>query len=243
MKKPLLLLLCSTVMLASCKTGSEKVNDQNEQTEQTNDQNTNEQWISLFDGETLEGWRSFKKDAIVGWTVENGYLTALGEGSDLTGDIITTQQFEDFELYWEWKISPGGNSGLMFHVLEDDYETTYATGPEYQLLDDEGFPSPLEDWQKAGANYGMHVPENKNLKPVGEFNSSRIIVNDSIVEHWLNGEKILEYKLWSKDWKEKKESGKWSDYPDYGMAKKGHIALQDHGDKIWFRNIRIKRLE
>ncbi len=128
----------------------------------------------------------------------------------------------------------------MFHVLENDYQTTYATGPEYQLIDDEDFDSPLEDWQKAGANYAMHAPESKTLKPAGEFNTSRIIVFGSHVEHWLNGEKILEYELWSEDWKERKESGKWKDFPDYGMAKKGHIALQDHGDKVWFHNIPIR---
>ncbi|MBE0655842.1 MAG: DUF1080 domain-containing protein [Bacteroidales bacterium] len=230
MKNLFILIFIAAAILYSCKSATrDSQNDLSEESE----------WISLFDGKTLNGWRSFNSDTIGGWVVENGYLTALGEGSDLSGDIVSVDEFENFELYLEWKISPGGNSGVMFRVVEG-YATTYATGPEYQLLDDEGFPSPLEDWQKAGANYAMHVARNKTLKPVGEFNTTRIIVDGPHVEHWLNGEKILEYELWSDEWTELKENGKWKDYPDYGMAKKGHIALQDHGDNVWFRDVRIR---
>lgn len=235
--KIILTTLIFALIFAACKTNTDQKDSVAESKE------TQREWISLFDGETLEGWRSFKSDTIAGWTAENGYLTALGEGSDLSGDIITEEQFENFELYLEWKISPGGNSGIMFHVLEDGYETTYATGPEYQLIDDEGFPGELQEWQKAGANYAMHVPESKTLKAVGEFNTSRIIVDGSHVEHWLNGEKVLEYELWSDEWQKLKNKGKWKDYPGYGMARKGHIALQDHGSKIWFKDIKIRILK
>ena len=114
-------------------------------------------------------------------------------------------------------------------MLEGDYPTVYATGPEYQFIDDEGYPDPLEDWQKTGANYAMHNAAEKQLKPVGEFNSSKIKVKDGLVEHWLNGAKILEYELWSDDWKERVQNCKWKDYPGYGLARKGHVGLQDHG--------------
>ena len=200
-------------------------------------------WILLFDGKTTKGWRNFKQETVnEGWIVEEGDLFALGIGGDLGGDIITEDQFEDFELYLEWAISEGGNSGIFFRVLEENYSTVYATGPEYQLIDDEGYPDPLEEWQKSGANYAMHNAADKQLKPVGDFNSSRIKVKDGLVEHWLNGVKILEYELWKDDWKERVQNSKWKDHPGYGLARKGHIGLQDHGSVVKFRNIKIRDL-
>jgi len=200
-------------------------------------------WKLLFDGQTTDGWHNFKQAGVNdGWTVEDGNLIALGKGGDLGGDIITDDQFEDFELYLEWSISEGGNSGVFFNVLEGDYPTVYATGPEYQLIDDVGFANPLEEWQKAGANYAMHNAAEKQLKAVGEFNSSKIKVKDGLVEHWLNGAKILEYELWSVDWKERVQNCKWKDYPGYGLARKGHIGFQDHGSVVKFRNIKIRDL-
>ena len=236
MKQPILKLVFFGIVLpglVSCNQSAKK--------DSTGEKHIDNEWISLFNVTDLSGWRSFHSDTIYGWAVEDSCLVALGEGSDLSGDIISAEQYGDFELYFEWKISPGGNSGVMFHVLEGDHKTTYETGPEYQLLDDEGYPDPLEDWQLAGANYAMHIAENKILKPAGEFNTSMIIVDSSHVEHWLNGIKILEYELWSEDWKKRVNEGKWKDYPDYGLAKVGHIALQDHGDKTWFRNIKIRK--
>ncbi|MFP4488968.1 MAG: DUF1080 domain-containing protein, partial [Bacteroidales bacterium] len=122
--------------------------------------------------------------------------------------------------------------------------TPYLTGPEYQLIDDEGYPGELEDWQKAGADYAMYVPdpEKKSLKPAGEWNSSRIVFDNGHVEHWLNGEKILEFEAWTPEWFELKNSGKWEDAPEYGLAHSGHISLQDHGSRVWFRDMKIKEL-
>ncbi|MCB2218793.1 MAG: DUF1080 domain-containing protein [Bacteroidetes bacterium] len=200
-------------------------------------------WELLFDGKSMDAWRGFKQEDVgEGWTVMDSNLVSLGKGGDIGGDIITRDEFEDFELYLEWAISEGGNSGIFFHVLEGDHPTTYATGPEYQLIDDEGFPQTLEEWQKTGANYAMHNASEKNLKPVGEFNSSRIIVNNGRVQHYLNGSLIVDYKLWSDDWKNRVEAGKWEDYPYYGLARKGHIGLQDHGSVIRFRNIKVRDL-
>ncbi|MEZ5084442.1 MAG: DUF1080 domain-containing protein, partial [Bacteroidales bacterium] len=201
-------------------------------------------WVALFDGQTTTGWRGFNMDSIPeGWIAKNGELIGLGHGGDLEGDIVTNDQFEDFELSLEWAISEGGNSGILFHVLEGNYPATYATGPEYQLIDDVGFPKELGLWQQTGANYAMHIAsENKKLKPVGEFNSSRIKVKDGWVEHWLNGDMIVTYELWTKAWYDKLKESKWKDYPGYGRAIKGHIGLQDHGSVVKFKNIKIKEL-
>jgi len=203
-----------------------------------------EGWVLLFDGMTTDGWRGFKMNTMPqGWKVDNGCLTtSAGDGNESRGDIITSGQFEDFELYLEWAISPGGNSGIFFHVVEGVYPSTYAIGPEYQLIDDAGFPEKLEEWQQTGANYAMHPADKsrKKLMPVGEFNSSRIRFEKGHVTHWLNGEIIVEYELWTEEWHKLAHEGKWKDFPDYGLAKKGHIGLQDHGSEIRFRNIKLK---
>jgi hypothetical protein len=202
-----------------------------------------EGWALLFDGRSTEGWRGFKTDTLPeGWIVEEGNLKAMGKGSDQGGDIITEKQYEDFELYLEWAIAQGGNSGIFFHVIEGDYPTVYATGPEYQLIDDEGFPENLLEWQKTGANYAMHDPGPKKLKPVGEFNSSRIIVKNPNVKHYLNDDLVVEYDIWSADWMERVRNGKWNEFPVYGLARSGHIGLQDHGSEVMFRNIKIRDL-
>jgi Domain of Unknown Function (DUF1080) len=161
--------------------------------------------------------------------------------SDKRADLITLDQYQDFELSVEWKISKAGNSGIMYHVTEE-FDAPYKSGPEYQIIDDEGFPEKLEDWQKTGANYAMHTTSSRPTKPVGQYNLTRIVVKGAHVQHWLNGVKIVEFDMWTPDWKKRKESGKWKDAPGYGMAKKGFIALQDHGSEAWFKNIKIKPL-
>ena len=203
-------------------------------------------WISLFDGTSLKGWHGFNKTGTIpNWDIEEGAMVCLGAAADAHGgDIVSDKSFENFELKWDWKISREGNSGVMYHVVENKkYEAPYETGPEYQLIDDVNFPQVLEEWQKAGADYAMNVTnEKKKLKPVGEWNTSKIIFNKGHVEHWLNGEKIVSFQAWNSEWEKKKKEGKWKDYPDYGLAKSGFIALQDHGNKVYFKNIMIKVL-
>lgn len=204
------------------------------------------EWIILFDGGSADAWKGFKQDALpAGWKVENGMLITSGQGGDLGGDIISKEEFEDFHLYLEWNISKGGNSGIFFHVAEGDNPTVYASGPEYQLIDDIGFEYPLEEWQKTAANYAMHNADtsNKILFPASEWNTSEIEVRDGHVAHWLNGQKVVEYQLWDTDWFKRVKEGKWNEYPNYGRAIRGHIGLQDHGSPVYFRNIRIKRLD
>jgi len=207
---------------------------------------TKGQWISLFDGKSLKGWHGYNKTGPVkNWEIEDGGLVCLGAAKNASGgDIVTDKKFANFELKWEWKVNKGCNSGVMYHVLEGaKYHSPYETGPEYQIIDDIGFPEHLEDWQQAGADYAMHVANSeKKLKPIGEWNTSSIIFNKGHVEHWLNGKKIVEFEAWSADWNKKRETGKWKDYPDYGKAKTGEIALQDHGDKAYYKHIMIKEL-
>jgi len=209
-------------------------------------------WELLFDGKTLNGWRDYGRPEVTGpWVVEKGTLSALGQGCDLTGYIISEKQYESFELVFDWKISPGGNSGVFYHVVErPEYTVPYATGPEYQIVDCDGFPNDswphaLEDWMKVGANYAMHVPDDPskvNPKPVGKWNTSKILFDNGHVEHWLNGIKILEFQAWTDDWFDRKNSGKWDAFPEYGLARKGHLSLQDHGDRVWYRNMKIREL-
>ncbi|MCD4725311.1 MAG: DUF1080 domain-containing protein [Bacteroidales bacterium] len=216
-----------------------------EQSKKTKKEKPVENSIILFDGANMNAWRGFKQNSLpAGWKVLDSLLITSGKGGDLSGDIISKEQFEDFKLSLEWKISEGGNSGIFFHVIEGDNPTVYASGPEYQLIDDAGFSYPLENWQKAAANYAMHNADSikKKLNPAGEWNHSGIKVKDGHVIHWLNGEKVLEYDLWDDDWKKRVAASKWKDYPAYGLAIRGHIGLQDHGSEIAFRNIKIKDL-
>lgn len=203
-------------------------------------------FVSLFDGKSLKGWHGFNKTGVIkNWAIDNGVMVCLGAAKDAAGgDIISNKQYENFELRWEWKMSKEGNSGVMYHVIENHkYKAPYQTGPEYQMIDDIGFPEKLEEWQKTGADYAMHnANEQKKVMPLGEWNKSKIIFNKGHVEHWLNGKKIVEFEAWTDEWNQKRTTGKWKNFPDYGTAKKGGIALQDHGKKAWFKNIMIKEL-
>lgn len=211
------------------------------------------EWISLFDGETLDGWKRYNADEIGPlWTVEDGAIRCGGEGQgegspEFGGSLITLESFGNFELALEWRISEGGNSGIMYHVVEKpEYSHAYVTGPEYQVMDDPDEITDESRWNKlAGSSYDMYAaPPTKKLNPVMEWNTARIIYRDGKVEHWLNGEKVVEFDENSDDFKEKFEQSKWSsgDYPYWNSYKEGSIGLQDHGHHVWYRNIRIKRL-
>ena len=198
----------------------------------------------LFDGKTLNGWRTYQNKPADSWSVKDGTFYCKGDPtnkSDMRSDMITTDQYENFDLSIDWKISPKGNSGVIYLATEE-FPAAYLSGPEYQMIDDKNFPEKLEDWQKTGANYAMNPAPTAAPNPVGEWNTTRIVVNKGHVEHWLNGKKIVEYEIGSEEWKKNKMNGKWKDAKGYGMAKKGHIALQDHGSEAWFKNIKIKEL-
>ncbi|WP_204273749.1 3-keto-disaccharide hydrolase [Draconibacterium mangrovi] len=199
-------------------------------------------WELLFNGHDLDGWKIFQGGEVKGWKVIDGILYNSGVGSDHGGDIITKKKYRDFELYLEWKIAPQSNSGVFYRVQEGVADKIYESGPEYQLLDDNGWPTKLSDSQYSGSNYAMQKPIGAAIKPIDEWNATRIIVNGSKVEHYLNGKRVVEYELWTEEWKERKNKCKWKDAPYYGIAKKGHIGLQDHGGLTQFRNLKIRKL-
>ncbi|MCW1953524.1 MAG: DUF1080 domain-containing protein [Flavobacteriia bacterium] len=200
------------------------------------------QWESLMNPDL---WRGYNQEKLPSnWNITDSLISCYGLAGDVGGDIISKKQYANFEFFWEWKISPEGNSGAFYHVVEDSmYHSPYQTAPEYQLLDDVGFPSPIADWQKTGANYAMHIAnEQKNLKPVGQWNTSRIVFDHGKVSHFLNGALIVSFDKFTTEWETLRNSGKWSDYPDYGKANTGHLALQDHGSGVWFKSVKIKDL-
>jgi hypothetical protein len=193
-------------------------------------------WRLLFDGVSLGGWRGYDSEELPeGWRVEDGTLHRFGGG----GDIVTVDAFGDFELSLEWKVGPGGNSGIMYRgALGSRY--MYHSAPEFQVLDDAAHPDGRDPLTSAGANYGLHPAPRGVVRGAGEWNHARIVVQDGRVEHWLNGEKIVEYVLGSPEWQELVASSKFAEWPEYGKAAAGHIGLQDHGDPVWYRNIKIR---
>lgn len=198
-----------------------------------------EGWITLFDGgDPAKTFRGFKKDSFPsGWTVKDSCLVRTGPG----GDLITREQFQNFDLTLDWKIQKGGNSGIMYHVSEDA-EATYETGPEMQILDDDAHNDGKDRLTCAGSNYALHPAPKGVVKPVGQWNSVRILCNGNHVEYYLNGVQTCSFDVGSADWKTRLAASKFSKVPLYATKTKGHIALQDHGDEVAFRNIRIKPL-
>jgi 3-keto-disaccharide hydrolase len=197
------------------------------------------EWRSLFDGASLTNWRGYKTDKVPdGWRIENGTLTK----DKPVADIVTKDQFGDFELELEWKIGEAGNAGIFYRGTEE-YEHIYWSAPEYQLLDDIKGADNKSRLTSAGAAYAILPSPAGHLKPVGEWNRARIVVKGNHVEHWLNGVKLLEYEFGSADWAAKVKASKFKDWPNYGKAKRGYIALQgDHEGSLAFRNIRIREL-
>lgn len=198
----------------------------------------------LFDGESTKGWRNFKKNTINnGWQVKDGALTRVAGGA---GDIITTDKYDAFELLIDFKISKGGNSGIMYHVTEEE-GTPWMTGPEIQIQDNKDGHDP----QLAGWLYQLYKPENdpktgKPLdatKPAGEWNTLRIVITPEKCEHYMNGVKYVEYVKGSKDWDERVAKSKFGSMPKFGKATSGYISLQDHGNEVAYRNIKIREIK
>ena len=200
-----------------------------------------EGWRLLFDGESLEGWRGYGMDRPPrGWSVQDGTLH-FTPGVE-PGDLLTEEQFRDFELRLEWRLEEGGNSGVFFHVVED-YDWAYESGPEMQVLDNAGHRDGANPLTSNGSNYALHAPVDPPLRAAGEWNEIRIRVEGPHVEHWLNGKKVVEYEMWTPEWSALVAGSKFVEMPGYGLAREGHIDLQDHGDPVWFRNIRIRVLD
>lgn len=195
-------------------------------------------WRLLFDGATLQGWRGYKKDTCPdGWQVVDGALTRVKGG----GDLVTVETFDDFELSIDWRIAPRGNSGIMYRVAETE-GASYMTGPEYQILDHAGHGDGRNTLTSAASCYGLYAPMKDVAKPAGQWNRARIIARGNHVEHWLNGEKVVEYEIASDDWNQRVARSKFKAWPQFAKVPKGHLCLQDHGDRVEYKNIKIRVL-
>jgi hypothetical protein len=248
-----LLLLTLSILIIACSTQTKKEevqdstqvdNPQSSPAMQLREDQKAEGWKLLFDGQSLNGWRAFKNQPFNSWEVADGMLhcKAFEDGKEnLRSDLITVDQYDNFELQLDWKISPQGNSGIIYRVTEE-LDQPYKSGPEYQLLDDGGYPGETKETNMTACCYDMYAVPQKKLNPPGEWNTSKIVAKGNTIEHWLNGEKVLTYEIGSADWKKRKESSKWKDESGFGVASKGHIDLQDHSHEAWFKNIMIKPL-
>lgn len=204
-------------------------------------------WVSLFDGKTTKGWHTYgKTEAGSAWQVSDGtlHLNIEGKTQDDRGDLVTDKEYENYHLKLEWKISEGGNSGVIFNIHEDKekYGNTYNSGPEMQVLDSDNHADGKIFKHRAGDLYDLIPSSSEPAKPVGEWNLAEIISDNGKLQFFLNGVNIVTTTMYNDDWKALIAGSKFAEWPGFGTYKKGKIALQDHNDKVWFRNIQIKEL-
>ena len=245
-------LIIMTVVFVSCTNKK-----QAEDTTYTNDtEMTNDEWITLFDGETFDGWRGYgRQDMPTAWTIEDGAIKINGSGRGEAGakdggDIIFDQKFKNFELTFEWKVAKGANSGVFYLAQEIEGEPIWKSSPEYQILDNANHPDAKlgkDNNRQSASLYDLipAVPQNSN--PFEEWNTGGIMVFKGTVVHSQNGENVLEYHLWTEDWEAMVEGSKFKGWENFinvgGDNQEGYIGLQDHGDDVWFRNIKVKVLD
>jgi len=196
------------------------------------------EWITLIGQTPDQHWHTYLQDTVAGWEITDGVLSTPGKN----GDLVSNDTFSNFELEVEWKINEGGNSGIFYYVVEDPkYKRMYETGPEFQLIDDTGYPQALTPAQKTGSLSDVIAPDTAAANPPGSWNQTKIVVNEGRAEHWLNGQLILTYELGTPEWEKMVAASKFADL-DYGLTRSGRIGIQDHGDAVYFRNIRIRPL-
>ena len=199
-------------------------------------------WKLLFDGKSTKGWHRYKGKKVGDrWKVVDGTLSLVHKDGKDGGDIVTDDTFDSFELSIEWKVTPGANSGIMYRVEESE-DSPGFTGPEYQILDNAKHPDGRKKETSAASCYGLYAPSEDVTTPVGEWNLARIVVKGDHVEHWLNGKKVVEYEFGSDDWNKRVAASKFKEFKKFGLVKKGEIDLQDHGDDVSYRNIKIRTL-
>ncbi len=253
----LICLLGASLMVMGCQSSEEDESQSEEEDVAVNtltEAEKEEGWQLLFDGEDpSKHWRGYCNEAFPdsGWTVEDNALKVIGSGQGEAGgsggDIITKEKYSNFELELEWKVEKGGNSGIFYLAEElcDEGEPIWKSAPEFQILDNENHPDAElgEDGNRQAASlYDMIPADPQNTKPYGEWNKVRILVYQGTVVHFQNGEKVLEYHLWTDDWKEMVKNSKFNDFGGFAdVAKEGYIGLQDHGNDVWFRNIKIRK--
>ena len=247
----MLLLSCQSKQGETTETTSEEPVQVEPQMNSLTTEELADGWVLLFDGQAVDQWRGYQQDSFPaqGWEVRDGELIILKtpQGGTGGGDIISRNDYENFELALEFMISDSANSGIFYRAVENEGDPIWYSAPEYQILDNELY----KNWEGldmdmhthlTAENYDLQAAEEDHSKPVGEWNQARIIVNDNQVEHWINGYKAIEYEINSDTWKDQVAASKFSEYPQYGLAIRGHIGLQDHGHEVRFRNIKIKEL-
>ena len=197
-----------------------------------------EGWRLLFNGSSLEGWRGYQTETPpTGWGAKAGELTREGAG----GDLMTVEQYGDFEMRFDWKVTANGNSGVIYRIATTE-QYPWQTGPEFQVLHNAGHADGKNPITSAGSNYAVNPPVKDVTKPVGEWNEARLIARGKHVEHWLNGVKVVAYEIGSADWDTRVKASKFAKLANYGRMPRGHIALQDHGDVVAYRNLKIRPL-
>jgi hypothetical protein len=203
-------------------------------------------WQLLFDGKKTDGWHGYNMKVFPDdcWKIDNGTFTTTNSGSKEGLDIVTDKVYRSFAFSVDYKMDTATNSGVIFQIREDpQYKFPYETGPEFQIIDHENWKKDkLEDWQINGANYAMYPPMAKPYKPIHEWNHLFLVVDGNFVTQMLNDVVVVKYEKNSDDWKKQRDSGKWTGFPDWGKFDEGHISLQNHGTKVWFRNIKLKQL-
>ncbi len=248
--KLLIKMLCffaSLIILSGCENAHSNIDTV--MTNQLTQEEIEDGWTSLFDGESTKHWRGYNMDDFPdnAWHVEDGllvYRPPEGDESTTALDIITREVYSDFEFKIDWMIERGGNSGILYHVLEQD-RAIYWSGPEFQILDNENHPDAdqgIEGNRKAGSLYDLIPADPQNTNQFNEWNSVKIISNGPVIEHWQNGEKVVEFERWTVEWFDMLHESKFNCYPEFGALRGGHIGLQDHGDVVKFRNIKIREL-
>ncbi len=260
--KRILLLFGMGILLSSCNSSSEKKEEKPETdtvatqitpaepvANKLSEQEKAEEWQLLFDGSTKNGWHVYQaKSDGSAWKVADGtlYLDPKEKDDFQTvggGDLLSDSAFENFHLSLEWKIAPKGNSGLMFVVQEDKkYEHTFHTAPEMQVLDNAGHPDAKIAKHQAGDLYDIISSSKQAAKPAGEWNKAEIRLNNGKLDLFLNGENVVSTTMWDANWKKLVAGSKFKEWPAFATFKKGQVAIQDHGDAVWYRNIKIRKL-
>jgi hypothetical protein len=242
----LLIVVFIVLIFASCNSSSDTSSKDGDDSAATK----KEEWVRLFDGKTTAGWHNYGKQTIgKSWKVQDSalFLDVPGELDSFTldgGDIVTDNEYENFDLKLEWKISPAGNSGIMINVNEDTtrFKTPWQSGPEIQVLDNKMHPDALVPKRHASEIYDLISANKETVKPAGEWNLTEIMVNNGKLDVFLNNEKLISTTMWNKQWDSIIAISKFKAFPGFGTFRKGKIGLQDHGADVWFKNIIIKTL-